>query len=72
MRSFLGLIVGLIIGVGVFWVYQTYTIASPDDPGWVAINSRLPGPAREWSCKQVKQRLKPLGAAPLGCEDYWS
>lgn len=72
MRSLLGLIFGLVIGVGIFWVYMTYTITQPDDPGWVAINSRLPAQAREWSCKQVKARLKPLGGAPLGCEGYWS
>ncbi|MBN9064873.1 MAG: hypothetical protein BGP06_10260 [Rhizobiales bacterium 65-9] len=71
MRSLLGLIVGVVIGVGAFWVYMTYTIASPDDPGWVAINSRLPGAAREWSCKLVKNRLKPLGPAPIGCEEHW-
>ncbi|WP_342363177.1 hypothetical protein [Terrarubrum flagellatum] len=72
MRAFLGLIVGIVVGVCLYWGYMTYTITSPDDAGWVSINSRLPAPAREWACKQVKARLKPLGSAPIGCEGFWS
>ncbi len=71
MRSFLGLLVGLVIGLGAFWAYLTYTVTTPNDAGWVAINSRLPAQAREWSCKQVKTRLAATGAAPAGCEEFW-
>ena len=71
MRSFLGLLVGVAIGVAAFWAYMTYTIKTPDDAGWIAINSRLPGPMRAWSCGQVKARLSPTGAPPAGCEDHW-
>jgi hypothetical protein len=71
MRGFLGLIVGLALGVALFWAYLTYTIAAPDDRAWLAINSRLPAQMREWSCVKVKTRLASTATAPLGCEDFW-
>lgn len=72
MRSFLGLIVGLAIGLAAFWAYLTYTITTPSDPGWIAINSRLPAQMREWSCREVKKRLNAAGEAPAGCEGFWT
>ena len=71
MRGFLALLVGLVVGVGIFWVYMTYTITQPTDPAWIAINSRLPAQARGWACREVKTRLGATGAAPPGCEEFW-
>lgn len=71
MGRVLGALVGLALGVTIFWAYLTYTIVTPYDELWIAINTRMPQPAREWSCATVRDRLNKPGVAPLGCETVW-
>lgn len=71
MGRVLGALVGLALGVTIFWAYLTYTIVTPYDEVWIAINTRMPQPAREWSCATVRDRLNKPGIAPLGCEAVW-
>lgn len=72
IRTLLGIIVLLAIIIGGYWVFATYTITSPNDQMWIEVNSRLPEPARRWSCTEVKNRVGGTAAqAPLGCEGLW-
>ena len=59
--------------------FKTYTIATPYDDLWVAINSRMPSIVRGWTCQTVEQRVKKDDAAkatykapPKGCEAIWN
>lgn len=70
IRMVLGLVIVLAIIVFGYWLYATYTMASPRDEIWVKINSNLPAPLRQWSCKEVRKRAA-NAEAPAGCKDAW-
>ena len=79
IRTLLGAIVGLVVALAAILAWKTYSIASPYDDLWVALNSRMPGPVRAWSCQTVEQRLlssdkakADYKAAPKGCEALWN
>lgn len=71
MGRVLGMLAGLALGISILWAYLTYTIVTPYDELWIAINARMPAPAREWSCTIVRDRLNKPGVAPLGCDGVW-
>jgi hypothetical protein len=66
LKTLLGVVILVAIGVIGYWLYATYTIASADDEFWVKVNSNMPAPLRHWSCGQVKARVN-TPQAPEGC-----
>jgi cell division septation protein DedD len=70
LKTLLGVVILVAIGVIGYWLYATYTIASADDEFWVKVNSNMPAPLRHWSCGQVKARVN-TPQAPEGCTDAW-
>ena len=79
MRTVLGGIFGLVLALAGLLAFKTYTIATPYDDLWVAMNSRMPSIVRGWTCQTVEQRVKKTDDAkttfktpPKGCEALWN
>jgi hypothetical protein len=68
----LGVVILLAIVVFGYWLYATYTIASAENETWIAINSNMPDPLRQWACTELSSRLGDTASvAPEGCADAW-
>ena len=52
-RTLLGAVFGLLLAVAALLAFKTYTVSTPYDDIWVAINSRMPSPVRAWSCPTI-------------------
>lgn len=63
-------LVGVLSLVGILgWKWYSYVTAgaSPYDEIGIEVNTRLPGPLREWGCARIKERF-PRSVPPYGCE----
>jgi hypothetical protein len=57
IRTILVILILLIVVVGGYWAYATFTSKDPNgDKIWVQINTYMPGFAKDWSCDQIKSR----------------
>lgn len=65
------LLIILIVIVGGYWAYYVFLANDAYDDIGVAINSRLPQPARAYGCAELFKRHSGLTVAPDGCDGLW-
>lgn len=70
LRTVLGtavlMVVVLIVVLGGFWLRYVLNTASPYDEVGIELNTRMPGPLRQWGCDHLHANF--AGAIPpYGC-----
>ena len=57
----------LAAGVGYRWYAYVSNTQSPFEEVGIELNSRMPGPIRDWGCARLKQTFGSKTLPPYGC-----